>query len=325
MKIRPRRLRRTAAIRDMVADSHIANSALVQPHFVLPDDKACQNLDAMPDIQRMGCEPLLKQVETDLELGINSVLLFAIPSQKDARGSAGQDSNSPAHRATAALKKQFGEDLTVMTDVCLCTYTDHGHCGVLKNGQVDNDPSLELLAAQALSLAEAGADVIAPSDMMDGRVAAIRQGLDQAGFSDRSIMSYAVKYASSFYGPFREAAESAPKDCGPKDRKTYQMDNRNWREALREAKLDEEEGADILMVKPALAYLDIIQRLRQQTSLPLAAYLVSGEYAMVKLMAREGLADERQLAMEHLHSVHRAGAQILITYHARQALANKWL
>jgi len=325
MLIRPRRLRRTPVLRELVAETRIHPSALVQPHFVLPDQNKVEPLSSMPGIDRMGVEPLLRQVEEDMELGIRSVLLFGIPEHKDPRGSSGEDLGGPAHLAATQLKERFGDDVCVMTDVCLCTYTDHGHCGVLKEGQVDNDPSLELLANQAVALAKAGADVIAPSDMMDGRVRAIREALDENGFSDRAIMSYAVKFASSFYGPFRDAAESAPKDQGPKDRKTYQMDLRNWREAVREAQLDEAEGADILMVKPALAYLDVITRVREHTKLPLAAYLVSGEYAMVKLMAREGLAKEPDLVREHLSAVQRAGADILITYHARQALRERWL
>ena len=325
MTIRPRRLRRTPAIRDLIAETHVAASSLVQPHFVHPVDDAVDPITAMPGIDRMGCDALLRRVEADLELGIHNVLLFGIPETKDATGSSGEDLNSPAHRAVAALTRAFGEDVTVMADVCLCTYTDHGHCGVLIDGKVDNDSSLPLLAKQAVTLAEAGADVIAPSDMMDGRVAAIRDALDENGFEGRAIMSYAVKYASSFYGPFREAADSAPKNEGPKDRKTYQMDHRNWREALKEAALDQEEGADILMVKPALAYLDVIARVVDQVDVPVAAYLVSGEYSMIKLMVREGLADEAALVREHLHAVRRAGAQILITYHARQALEGHWL
>jgi porphobilinogen synthase len=322
---RPRRMRRTAAIRDLVAETHVAAPSLVQPHFVLPGDNDVQPIQAMPGIDRMGPEALVRRVEADLELGIQNVLLFGVPDEKDATGSGGQDPNSPAHRATARLKQEFGADLTVMTDVCLCTYTDHGHCGLIKDGEVDNDPSLPLLTQQAVTLAAAGADVIAPSDMMDGRVRAIRDGLEENGFDDRLLMSYAVKFASSFYGPFREAAHSAPKDAGPKDRTSYQMDLRNWREALGEAVLDEEEGADILMVKPALAYLDIIARVADQTELPVAAYLVSGEYSMIKLMVREGYATEADLVREHLHAVRRAGARILITYHGRQALEERWL
>lgn len=325
MRIRPRRLRRSAALRDLVAETHVPSSCLVQPHFVLPVDDAVEPLGSMPGIDRLGVEPLLRRVESDLELGIHTALLFGIPESKDAVGSPGEDPEGPVHRATRALKEHFGQDLTVITDVCLCTYTDHGHCGLLQDGEVDNDSSLPRLAAQAVSLAQAGADVIAPSDMMDGRVRAIRDALDGEGFSNRSILSYAVKYASSFYGPFREAAESAPKDAGPRDRKTYQMDLRNVCEAVREASIDVEEGADILMVKPALAYLDVIARVKDEVSVPLAAYLVSGEYAAIELMAREGLAAKSALVLEHLHAVRRAGADILITYHAREALREAWL
>ena len=312
-------------MRELVAETRIPVECLVQPHFVLEDEAAVEPIHAMPGIERLGLTPLLKRVEADLELGLQTVLLFGVTDRKDPRGTAGTDPDAPAHRGARAIKQEFGEQVTVIADVCLCTYTDHGHCGVLKEGQVDNDPSLELLAAQSVALAEAGADIVAPSDMMDGRVRAIRDALDQKGFSDRAIMSYAAKYASSFYGPFREAADSAPKDAGPKDRKTYQMDPRNVREAIREAKLDVEEGADIVMVKPALAYLDVIAAVREQVDLPLAAYLVSGEYAAVKLLVREGLANEPDLVREHLGAVRRAGADILITYHARQALEQKWL
>ncbi len=325
MSDRPRRLRRTAALRDLCAEVRIAPASLIQPHFVVADDRADRPIVALPGISRMGIEPLLRRVEADLELGIRSVLLFGVTDHKDPEGRTGEDANGPAQRAVAALKRRFGDDLTVMADVCLCTYTDHGHCGLLHEGQVANDPSLPRLAAQAVSLAEAGADVIAPSDMMDGRVAAIRRALDGRGFVDRAIMSYAAKYASAFYGPFREAADSAPKNAGPKDRKSYQMDYRNGREAVREALLDQAEGADILMVKPALAYLDVIAAVRQAVDRPVAAYLVSGEYAAIKLLAREGLAAEADLVREHFTAVRRAGADALITYHARAALEQRWL
>ena len=325
MRIRPRRLRRTPALRDLVAETRVSGDCLVQPHFVIEGDDDVEPIAAMPGIERLGVTPLLKRVEADLDLGLRSILLFGVTDRKDPTGTAGTSQSSPAHRGARAIKERFGEDVTVMTDVCLCTYTDHGHCGVIEDGQVDNDPSLELLAQQSVSLAEAGADVIAPSDMMDGRVMAIRDALDDAGFEDRAILSYAAKFASSFYGPFREAADSAPKDAGPKDRKSYQMDHRNALEAIREATLDVDEGADMVMVKPALAYLDIIAAVRAEVDVPLAAYLVSGEYAAVKLLAREGLAAEPDLVREHLGAVHRAGADILITYHARQSLEEKWL
>ncbi|GAB4153889.1 MAG: porphobilinogen synthase [Planctomycetota bacterium] len=325
MILRPRRLRVSAPMRDLVAETRVTADCLVQPHFVIEEDDRETPIPAMPGISRMGREPLLRRVARDRELGIRAVLLFGVVEDKDPLGKKGEDENGPVHRAIASLKREFGEDLLVIADVCLCTYTDHGHCGVVADGKVRNDESLPLLAAQAVSLARCGADVIAPSDMMDGRVAAIRRALDQEGFSDRGILSYAAKYASTFYGPFREAADSAPRDRGPKDRKTYQMDYRNAREAVREALLDEQEGADILMVKPALAYLDVISAVKASTDLPLAAYLVSGEYAAIEALAEKGLGDRGRLVHEHLHAVKRAGADILISYHGRAALQEGWL
>ncbi len=325
MTDRPRRLRRTASLRELAAETHIAAEELIQPHFVIGDETRTEPIAALPGISRMGLDPLLAQVESDLEHGVRHTLLFAVTDAKDATGSAGVLAASPTHRACTALAKQFGDDLTIIADVCLCTYTDHGHCGILRDGKVANDESLPHLARQAVSLAEAGADVIAPSDMMDGRVRAIREALDTAGFGDRAILSYAAKYASSFYGPFREAADSAPKNEGPKDRKGYQMDYRNRGEAVREALLDIAEGADMVMVKPALAYLDVISDVKAAVDRPVAAYLVSGEYAAVELMAREGLARREDLAREHMFAVKRAGADMLITYHARDALAGGWL
>jgi porphobilinogen synthase len=266
----------------------------------------------------------VEQAGADLELGIDKVLLFGVPSEdeKDARGSAASASEGLVPRAVAALKGAFGDRLLVATDVCLCAYTDHGHCGVLEGDEVLNDASLPLLAGMALAHARAGADVVAPSDMMDGRVGAIRRALDAEGLAGTALLSYSVKYASAYYGPFREAAGSAP---GKGDRKGYQMDPRNRREALREARLDEEEGADMLMVKPALAYLDVIADLRRATRLPVACYNVSGEYSMVKAAAARGWADERAVVAENLHAMRRAGADLLITYHAREALAGGWL
>ncbi|MEZ6038279.1 MAG: porphobilinogen synthase [Planctomycetota bacterium] len=330
MHDRPRRLRNTKAVRELVAETRVAAQDLIQPHFVVADDAAEIPIAALPGIHRHGVQPLLRQVEADLELGIHSVLLFGVvdgaSGKKDAHGTAGHDPQSPVQRAVRALKQRFGDELFVITDVCLCTYTDHGHCGVVDGDKVLNDPSLPLLAQQAVSLAEAGADMVAPSDMMDGRIAALRRALDERGFDDVSIMSYAAKYASNFYGPFREAAASAPKGgAGPKDRKTYQMDYRNRQEAVREAKLDVEEGADIVMVKPALAYLDVIQSVRAAVDRPVAAYLVSGEYAAVEALAEKGLADRGALVHEHLTAVRRAGADVLITYHARPALREGWL
>jgi porphobilinogen synthase len=323
---RPRRLRSSPAVRDLVAETRVHASHLVQPHFVVADDGADVPVDALPGIARKGVDVLLRTVEQDLELGVRSALLFGVVDDKDAHGTAGHDPAGPVQRAVRALKDRFGDDLHVIADVCLCTYTDHGHCGVVDGDRVQNDASLPLLARQAVSLAEAGADMIAPSDMMDGRVLALREALDEADLADCAIMSYAAKYASSFYGPFREAAASAPKGgTGPKDRRTYQMDYRNRGEAVREALLDVEEGADVIMVKPALAYLDVIQSVRAAIDRPVAAYLVSGEYAAVEALAEKGLADRAALVHEHLTAVRRAGADILITYHARRAIAEGWL
>jgi porphobilinogen synthase len=276
----------------------------------------------MPGIHRETLETLPAAIERDLEAGLNRILLFGIPERKDGKASGATARDSLVARAVAALKKRFGSDVYVATDVCLCAHFDHGHCGVLDGEEVANDASLPLLAEMALSHAAAGADVVAPSDMMDGRVAAIRTRLDEEGLTDTAILSYAVKYASAYYGPFRDAADSAP---ARGDRRSYQMDPRNVREAIREVELDEAEGADMVMVKPALAYLDVIARVRDATVLPVAAYNVSLEYTMVKLAARAGLADERALVLENLTAIARAGADVLITYHAREAVRQRWL
>jgi len=323
-RIRPRRLRRSPALRDLVAETSVLARQLVMPHFVLPVAKANEPIASMPDIYRTGVDDLLRAVESDHKLGIKSVLLFGTPpaGAKDATGSSAHDPDAAVPRAVRALRSAFGQDLVIMTDVCLCAYTDHGHCGVLVGGEVDNDRSLAPLAAMALAHAEAGADLVAPSDMMDGRVAALRDALDADGHSETGIMSYAVKYASAYYGPFRDAADSAPHDG---DRRSYQMDSRNSAEAGREAMLDEAEGADMLMVKPALAYLDVIRRVREMTTLPLAAYNVSGEYSAVKAAAERGWLDEAAVVRENLHAMVRAGANLIITYHARAALAGSWL
>ncbi len=323
-RIRPRRLRRSPALRDLVAETSVLARQLVMPHFVLPVAKANEPIASMPDIFRTGVDDLLRAVESDHKLGIKSVLLFGTPpaGAKDATGSSAHDPDAAVPRAVRALRSAFGQDLVIMTDVCLCAYTDHGHCGVLVGGEVDNDRSLAPLAAMALAHAEAGADLVAPSDMMDGRVAALRDALDADGHSETGIMSYAVKYASAYYGPFRDAADSAPHDG---DRRSYQMDSRNSAEAGREAMLDEAEGADMLMVKPALAYLDVIRRVREMTTLPLAAYNVSGEYSAVKAAAERGWLDEAAVVRENLHAMVRAGANLIITYHARAALAGSWL
>ncbi|MFH1175843.1 MAG: porphobilinogen synthase [Acidobacteriota bacterium] len=323
--VRPRRLRFHPRLRDLVAEARLDPRLFVMPHFVLRPADAVEEISAMPGIRREGINPLLATVEADLELGIRSVLLFGVPGDEEPKHPDGRAAYADAAlvpAAVAALKQRFGADLVVMTDVCLCAYTDHGHCGVIAGGRVANDASLEHLARMAVAHAAAGADVVAPSDMMDGRVMAIRDALDGAGLVDTPIMSYSVKYASGYYGPFREAAHSAPQFG---DRKSYQMDSRNRREAILEAQLDVEEGADILMVKPGLAYLDVVRELKENFTQPVAVYNVSGEYSMVKAAAARGWIDERVVTMENLHAFRRAGADIIITYHARQALAEGWL
>ncbi len=321
---RPRRLRRTPAMRDLVAETRLDAKMLVQPHFVVPGTGVSAPIGAMPGIDHQSIDKLVETVGRDLELGIRAALLFGVPDtdvkSPDGHGAATED--NLVSQAVAALKKNFGEDLLVMTDVCLCAYTDHGHCGLVVDGRIDNDSSLPHLAAMALAHAQAGADVVAPSDMMDGRVAAIRETLDENGLAEIAIMSYSVKYASAYYGPFREAANSAPSSG---DRRSHQMDTRNRREALVEAALDVEEGADILMVKPALAFLDVIADLREAFPQPLAVYNVSGEYSMVKAAAERGWIDERGVVLENWNAFRRAGADILITYHGRMALEEGWL
>jgi porphobilinogen synthase len=323
-RLRPRRLRRGAALRDLVAETRVNASQLIMPHFVLAAQTGDEPLPSMPGISRYGIDNLVRAVEADLALGIRTVLLFGVPAagRKDATGTPSRDPQGTVPQAVRALKKAMGSDLVVITDVCLCAYTDHGHCGILRDGTIDNDRSLAPITAMAVAHAEAGADLVGPSDMMDGRVAAIRDGLDAAGLHDTGIMSYAVKYASAYYGPFRDAADSSPQHG---DRRSYQMDLRNGGEAEREATLDAAEGADILMVKPALAYLDVIRRVKQASTLPLAAYNVSGEYSMVKAAAANGWVDEALVVRENLHAIVRAGADIVISYHAREALQRKWL
>jgi len=324
-RTRPRRLRRTQALRDLVAETHIAPAQFIVPRFVLPADKGDEPIPSLPGLSQLGVENLLSVVEDELKLGIRAVLLFGHPEEGAEKTPAGElawDPNGAVQHATTRLKETFGDDLIVMTDVCLCAYTDHGHCGLIEHGGVANDASLEPLVRTALSHAEAGADVVAPSDMMDGRIAAIRDGLDSQGFSDTILLAYAVKYASGYYGPFRDAADSAPAEG---DRQSYQMDARNGLEALREAELDEVEGADMLMVKPALAYLDVIHAVSNATTLPLSAYNVSGEYAAVKAAAANGWLDEAQVVRENLHAIRRAGADQIITYHAADALRGGWL
>ena len=319
---RTRRTRGSVAMRGLVRETRLDPASFIYPLFVTHGTNSREPISSMPGQSRLTVDLLAQEARELRDLGIRAVLLFGIPAAKDAVGSEGYASDGIVQQATRALK-DADPDLLVVGDVCLCEYTDHGHCGLLTpSGDVDNDSSLELLAQTAVSLAEAGADLIAPSDMMDGRVAAIRAALDDTGFSALPIMAYSAKYASAFYGPFREAADSAPRG-GAGDRRGYQMDPANAREALREAMADIEEQADILMVKPALPYLDVVRMVRDATDLPLAAYNVSGEYAMVKAAAAQGWLDERAVVLETLTAIRRAGAEILITYHAKEAA--RWL
>lgn len=314
---RPRRLRRTETLRALVRETSIEPGDLVAPMFVTYREGR-HAVAAMPGVEQLSVQAAVGEAARLESLGVPAVLLFGIPESKDARGSGAYAADGIVQRAVHAIKERTG-DLIVITDVCLCEYTDHGHCGLLTDeGEVDNDATLGLLARAAVSHAEAGADLVAPSDMMDGRVAAIRGALDAAGFSRVPIMSYAVKYASAFYGPFREAADSAPQFG---DRKAYQMDPANADEGLREARMDIEEGADIIMVKPALPYLDVISRVKRETGYPVAAYHVSGEYSMLKAAAERGWIDEERVLLETMQSIRRAGADLIITYYAAHLAA----
>jgi porphobilinogen synthase len=316
---RPRRLRRSEALRELVRETRLSASGFVYPMFVCPGTKVRTEVSSMPGIHQQSVDQLLEECREVAGLGIRAVILFGLPEKKDETGSEAAAANGAVQRAVEAIRKAK-LDLLVITDVCLCEYTSHGHCGVVEGDKILNDPSLKLLANAALSHARAGADIVAPSDMMDGRVAAIRGKLDENGFQDIAIMAYAAKYSSAFYGPFREAAQSTPQFG---DRRSYQMDPANAREALREVALDIEEGADIVIVKPALAYLDIIRRVRERFDVPVAAYNVSGEYSMVKAASRNGWIDEQRTAIEILTGIARAGASIILTYHAKDAA--RWL
>lgn len=322
MLIRPRRLRKTPVVREMTAETRLSKDMFIYPYFVIPGKDTVHGIDAMPGISHFTVDALVKDVEASLKLGLNKVLLFGVGEEKCEDASSSYSANSVAATAVRELKKAFGNDIYVITDVCTCAYTTHGHCGILHNDYVQNDETVEVLAKMALAHAQAGADMVAPSDMMDGRILGIREKLDSEGFVNTAIMSYSIKFASAYYGPFREAADSAPNKG---DRKAYQMDFRNTNEAMREAFLDEEEGADILMVKPALAYLDIIQQLRKYTNLPVACYNVSGEYSMVKAAAQAGWIDEQKVVVENMYAFARAGANIIITYHAKDILEKGWL
>jgi porphobilinogen synthase len=312
---RPRRLRRTEALRGLVRETRLSARSLVYPLFVCPGAKVKQEISSMPGNYRWSVDLLVEECKSVFELGIPAVILFGIPETKDELGSGAYDPEGIVQRAVRAVKKALPA-LLVICDVCLDEYTSHGHCGLIKNGEVDNDSTLPLLARTALTQVQAGADIVAPSDMMDGRVGRIRQELDAQGFAQTPILAYSAKYASAFYGPFREAADSAPKFG---DRKSYQMDPPNQREALREIALDLEEGADMIMVKPALPYLDIIALARREFHAPIAAYQVSGEFSLIEAAARMGWVDRERTILESLTSIRRAGADIILTYFAKEA------
>ena len=316
---RPRRLRRTEALRGLVRETRLTTAGFIYPMFVCPGTKVRKEVGSMPGIHQQSVDQIVEECREVESLGIPAVILFGLPESKDPRGASSLAKTGVVQRAIEAIKKAK-LNLLVITDVCLCEYTDHGHCGVLEHGEVVNDATLEILAQQALSHARAGADIVAPSDMMDGRVAAIRNLLDGHKFDQIPILAYAAKYCSGFYGPFREAAESAPKSG---DRRSYQMDPANAREALKEVALDLEEGADMVMVKPALPYLDIIRAVRERFDVPVGAYNVSGEYAMVKAAAQKGWIEEKRVVLEILTGIQRAGADMILTYHAKDVA--RWL
>ena len=316
---RMRRLRRTPAIRRMLRETTLSPDDLIYPFFVIAGENIRKPISSMPGVSQLSIGNLIGEVREVANLGIPAVLLFGIPSHKDSAATGAYDREGVVQMAVRAIKDEF-PDLIVVTDVCLCEYMDHGHCGVVQEGEILNDVTLELLAKMAVTHAESGADIVAPSDMMDGRVAAIRNALDDDGLTDTIIMSYSSKFASAFYGPFREAAESAPAFG---DRRSYQMDPANGEEAVREALLDIEEGADIIMVKPALPYLDVIHAVKQETKFPLAAYNVSGEFSAIKAAAANGWLDEERAVMEAITGIKRAGADLIITYHAKDIV--RWL
>ncbi len=321
MIFRPRRLRRTAAIRDLVAETDLRARHLIQPYFVTAQP-GTSDIPSLPGIQRTDLETTCRQVEADLARGLRSVLLFGIPDHKSPTAEHSHDPNGIVPRVTRELKRRFGSDLVVLTDVCLCAYTDHGHCGLVKDGEILNDESVAVLAEMALTHAQAGADIVAPSDMMDGRIGAIRVRLDEEGFQHTGILSYAIKHSGAYYGPFRDAADSSPKFG---DRRSYQMDPRNAREGLRDALLDLEEGADILMVKPGIHNLDLVWRLREACLAPICAYHVSSEYSAVKAGERLGWLNGSQLLYEQLLSLRRAGSDMIVTYAAREAVTQGWI
>jgi porphobilinogen synthase len=316
---RGRRLRRNEALRGLVRETRLSAAGLIYPMFVCPGQKVRQEVSSMPGVFQQSADQIVEECREVESLGIPGVILFGLPEKKDARGMSSIAADGVVQRAIEAIRKAKLK-LLVITDVCLCEYTDHGHCGVIEEGEVANDATLDILAEQAVSHAQAGADIVAPSDMMDGRVGVIREALDEHKFENISILAYAAKYSSGFYGPFREAAQSTPQFG---DRRGYQMDPANAREALREVEMDLDEGADMVMVKPALPYLDIIRRVRDEFDVPVAAYNVSGEYSMVKAAVQKGWLDEQRVVTEILTGIQRAGAEIILTYHARDAA--RWL
>jgi porphobilinogen synthase len=316
---RPRRIRGSEALRGLVRETRLTIAGFVYPMFVCPGSNVRKEVSSMPGVYQQSMDQILEECREVESLGIPAVILFGLPESKDARGSSSLAKTGVVQQAVETIKKAK-LNLLVITDVCLCEYTDHGHCGIIEHGEILNDPTLEILAQQALSLARAGADIVAPSDMMDGRVAAIRTLLDSHKFENIPILAYAAKYCSGFYGPFREAADSAPKSG---DRRSYQMDPANAREAVKEVVLDLEEGADIVMVKPALPYLDVIRAVRERFDVPVGAYNVSGEYSMVKAAAQKGWIEEKRVVLEILTGIQRAGADIILTYHAKDVA--RWL
>ena len=322
MNNRPRRLRRTKIIRDLAAETRLDPNKMIMPYFVTEKGTNRTEIESMPGIYRDPSDKFAELFKTDFDLGINKIMLFGVVNKKDDTGSMADDPTNPVLQVTTELKNQYGDDIFVATDICLCEYTSSGHCGIITNGEIDNDKTLDRLAEIAIAHARCGADCVGPSDMMDGRIGYIRQALEGNSLPDTIILAYTAKYSSAYYGPFRDAAGSAPQFG---DRSPYQMDFRNAREALYELELDLEEGADIVMVKPALAYLDIIRTFKDNSPVPVAAYNVSGEYSAAKLMARQGLADEKKLVIENLTSIFRAGADMVLAYHLRDALKNGWL
>lgn len=327
--VRTRRLRSSPILRELVAETRLSKDMFIYPYFITKGKNKTEAIDAMPGINRFSSDTLVVDVEKGLKSGVNKILLFGVGEDKHEDAHSAHGEHSVIADAIRLLKKNFGSDLYIITDVCLCAYTTHGHCGLTSDNprdkkilEIDNDNTLPVLSKMALAHVQAGADMVSPSDMMDGRIAAIRNKLDENNFVNVPIMSYSSKFASAYYGPFREAADSAP---GQGDRKSYQMDLRNAREALHEAKIDEAEGADIVMVKPALAYLDVIRTVRENTLLPVACYNVSAEYSMVKAAAKAGYIDEQKITMENMHAFARAGAGIIISYHTREIFENKWL